>query len=88
MCITKPIKGRHNLKGDHLSQLKKDLLKFGDGSSQLMDKEAKNITYISRLQCLQGAIENQIESMSVGAPKRKVGMVSFSNQVTITGDGS
>ena len=26
--------------------------------------------------------------MSVGAPKRKVGLVSFSNQVTIIGDGT
>ena len=56
MCITKPIKGSHKLKGDHLQQLKRDLLKFGDGSSQLLDNEAKNVTYISRLQCLQGAI--------------------------------
>ena len=26
--------------------------------------------------------------MAVGAPKRKVGLVSFSNQVNVIGDGS
>lgn len=33
MCITKPMKGKHELRGDHLSDLRKELMKFGDGSS-------------------------------------------------------
>ena len=88
MCITKPMKGKHQLRGDHLGDLRKELMKFGDGSSQYMDNEAKNVTYISRLQCVQAAIGSQIEQMSKAAAKRKVGVVSFSNQVCVIGDGS
>lgn len=88
MCLTKPMKGKHQLRGDHLGDLRKELMKFGDGSSQYMEHEAKNVTYISRLQCVQAAIGSQIEQMSKAAAKRKVGVVSFSNQVCVIGDGS
>lgn len=57
MCISKPMKGTHHLKGDRLKDLKKELRKFGDGSSQFMQNEAQNVTYISRLQCAQAAIQ-------------------------------
>ena len=43
---------------------------------------------MSRLQCVQAAIEAQIEQMKVAAPKRRVGVVTFSNQVCVFGDGS
>lgn len=51
------MKGTHQLKGDRLQDLKKELRKFGDGSSQFLQNEAKNVTYISRLQCAQAAIQ-------------------------------
>ncbi len=53
-----------------------------------MDTEVKDVTYISRMQCVQAAIGAQIEQMAVGAPKRKVGVVSFSSQVCVIGDGT
>lgn len=33
-------------------------MKFSDGSDQKMNNEQQNITYISRLQCVQAAIDN------------------------------
>lgn len=63
-------------------------MKFSDGSDQRMDREQKNVTYISRMQCLQAAIDQQIGDMSNGATNRKLGIVAFNNEVTVYGDGS
>jgi hypothetical protein len=40
------------------------------------------------MQCLQAAINQQIEDMGKGAGDRKIGLVSFNNEVTVVGDGS
>lgn len=45
------------------------------------------MTYVSRMQCLQAAIDQQIIDMTNGASNRKVGIVAFNNEVTIVGDG-
>lgn len=65
----------------------KELKKFGDGSDQFLQGE-RNVTYVSRMQCLQAAIEQQISDMGNGAPDRKIGLVTFNNEVSIIGDGS
>ena len=63
-------------------------MKFSDGSDQRLEGEDKNITYISRMQCVQAAIDNQLVEMSTGAPDRKIGLIFFNHEVTIVGDGS
>ena len=40
------------------------------------------------MQCLQAAIDQQITDMNNGAVDRKLGIVSFNNEVTVYGDGS
>ena len=63
-------------------------MKFSDGSDQKLQGESTNMTYISRMQCVQAAIDNQITEMAKGAPERKLGIVTFNHEVTIIGDGS
>jgi len=46
------------------------------------------VTYVSRLQCVQSAIDSQLESMGKTNPDRKVGLVTFNNEVTVIGDGT
>jgi hypothetical protein len=65
-----------------------ELKKFGDGSDQFMSAADRNVTYVSRLQCVQSAIEQQISDMAKGAQQRKVGIVTFNNEVKVIGDGS
>lgn len=60
MCVTKEVKGKHSIKGDKAKAAFAELMKFSDGSDQKMTGESGNITYISRMQCVQAAIENQI----------------------------
>lgn len=86
MCVTTPVTGKLKIKGDRLKELQ-DLMKFSDGSDQFYN-ENRNSTYISRLQCVQAAIEAQIMDMKEKAPEKKVGLVSFSNDVNVYGDCS
>lgn len=88
MCVSKEVRGKHSIKGDKTKNVFSELMKFSDGSDQKMNGESGNITYVSRLQCVQAAIDNQITEMSKGAPDRKLGIVTFNSDVTIIGDGS
>jgi ribosomal protein S26 len=86
MCVTKPVEGRFKIKGDKFDELQK-LMKFSDGSDQFAFND-RNVTYVSRLQCVQAAIEAQLIDMRAEQSKRKVGLVSFNGDVNIIGDGS
>jgi hypothetical protein len=88
MCVSEPIKGKHVLKGDRRKQDFNAFSRFGDGSDQFINQADKGVTYVSRLQCVQAAVQTQIEQMQNGAKDRKVGVVTFNNEVTLIGDGS
>ena len=45
------------------------------------------VTYVSRLECVQAAIESQIQELKKSKPNVKVGLVTFNNEVKIIGDG-
>ena len=55
---------------------------------QWMPREKHNITYISRLQCVQASIEKQIQHFAKENPNKKIGLITFNNEITIIGDGS
>jgi len=86
MCVSQPIEGKVKIKGDKTKDMK-DLMRFSDGSDQFLQGE-RNVTYVSRMQCLQAAIDAQIQDMGNGAADRKLGLVSFNHEVSIIGDGS
>lgn len=87
MCVTQAVTGKMRLKYDKVKKLQ-DLMKFSDGSYQYTDTENRNATYVSRMQCVQAAIENQLAELAHGAPNRKAGIVTFNNEVVLIGDGS
>lgn len=86
MCVTKPMKGKYKIKGDRTGDMQ-DLMKFSDGSDQFAFKD-KGMTYVSRLQCVQAAIESQVQTTAADHPKRKIGLVTFNHEVQIIGDGT
>jgi hypothetical protein len=55
--------GKFKIKGDRTSELQ-DLMKFSDGSDQFAFRD-RNVTYVSRLQCVQASIESQVQTMCV-----------------------
>lgn len=88
MCVSQAIEGKHKIKGDKIRELNNEFRKFGDGSDQFMNQSEKGKTYVSRIQCVKAAIEKQIDQMSNGAELRKVGIVTFNNELTVIGDGT
>eukprot|EP01087_Luapelamoeba_hula_P010838 TRINITY_DN2888_c0_g1_i2.p1 TRINITY_DN2888_c0_g1~~TRINITY_DN2888_c0_g1_i2.p1 ORF type:complete len:596 (+),score=163.07 TRINITY_DN2888_c0_g1_i2:734-2521(+) len=53
-----------------------------------MPRQNKNTTWISRLQCVQAAVDASMEKLSKESPDALVAIVTFNNDVTIVGDGS
>ena len=88
MCVTQPVSGKHKLKGDNLAALQAQMRQFGDGSEQFISAQERNMTYVSRIQCVKSAIDSQINDMSNGAGQRKLGIVAFNHEVQIIGDGT
>lgn len=86
MCVTKAVEGKFKIKGDRYDELQA-LMKFSDGSDQFAFND-RNVTYVSRLQWVQAAIEAQLIDMKNEKSTRKVGLVSFNGDVNIIGDGS
>jgi hypothetical protein len=85
MCVTEPVRGQINLK----NKKKIDLGGFADF---LMDEQYlqgdNQVTYVSRLECVQAAIEAQFKALSLVAPNQKVALITFNHEVTLYGDGS
>ena len=46
----------------------------------------KNKTFVSRKQCILSAIESQLKEIKKSDPNKRVGFVTFNNEVTIIGD--
>ena len=88
MCVTTAISGKHQIKGNYFDKMKNDLMSFSDGSDQFYGNGTRNVTYVSRLQCLQAAIESNFNQLLKEAPNRKVGFVTFNNEIIAYGDCS
>jgi len=69
MCVTTPVTGKHKFKGSTIDKEMQELLKFTDGTDQsYYNKVNQDKTYISRMQCLQAAIESNLTLMKETAP--------------------
>jgi len=85
MCVTTELSGKHKLMGDK-SQTHANL--NTEGGLQWLPRESRNVTYVSRLQCVQADINSQLENLHKQYPGYHVGLVCFNNEVTIYGDGT
>lgn len=54
-----------------------------EGSYQYLPKENRNASYISRLECMQAAVETHLQRLKVQSPKKQVVLVTFNNEVRI-----
>ena len=72
------------LKTNKLAQLQ--ALQTQEDGPQWMPGQAQ-VTYVSRLECVQAAIESQIQELKKTKPNVKVGLVTFNNEVKVIGDG-
>jgi len=89
MCVSQQIDAKHShfkLKGNRLNEAHDDLSAFIDGNANHLNQAASDRQYVSRLQCVQTAVDEQMESISKSHPQRKLGVVTFSDEVTVIGD--
>ena len=85
MCVTEPING--NIKLKHKKKF--DLGGFSDFNMDEQYLQGENaVTYVSRLECVQAAIESQLQSMAKTTSNRKIGLIAFNSDISIYGDGT
>ena len=85
MCVTEAVQGKHILKTSSSLQSKNNDIfnEFGKDTNLLAQNygnSKSNVTYISRLQCLQSAIEDNLENLKKQIPNVKIGFVQFNNE--------
>jgi len=88
MCSTTEVAGRVQLKG---AKAELDLSAFGDLAGevrQMMMQQRNHMTYVSRLQAVQNAVDRQLEELSKSFPNKRVCLIAFNRDVTIVGDGA
>ncbi|CAK61233.1 unnamed protein product (macronuclear) [Paramecium tetraurelia] len=89
MSTTTEIKGKVSIKTG-LTNKEQEMLKqfIQPGTEAHYLKKQKQISYVSRKQCLLSAIEQQIKKLQQQNPEKVVGLVTFNNEVVVYGDGS
>lgn len=86
MCVTTEVPGTFKLKG--VNQRSSEFNNLPDIPGRSVRAPLKKVTYVSRLQCLQASISQQLDTWAKEVPDKYVGLVTFNNSVTIIGDGS
>eukprot|EP00048_Salpingoeca_helianthica_P014573 m.222372 g.222372 ORF g.222372 m.222372 type:complete len:765 (-) comp16017_c0_seq1:86-2380(-) len=87
MCVSTPVEGRMALRGASRHGLEESVREHGVGA-QYLPSERRGVTYVTRLQAVQAAVDAQIKAMSKEHPNRKVGLIAFNKEITLIGDGS
>lgn len=88
MCVTTEVKGKFALKGAPRDNAADFDIAGLDGQAIPMPGQGRNVTWVSRLQCVQAAVDSQLDQWAKTNPERRVGLVTFNRDVTIIGDGS
>jgi len=89
MCVSQQIDSKHSqfkLRGSHLNKEQDALSQFIDANAGHLNQQ-HDVQYVSRLQCVQTAVDEQISNMAKNTPNYKIGLVSFNSEVTVVGDG-
>lgn len=82
MCCTSEAPAGWKLReANRLSELNKQF--NDDHSNQRLPSERHNVTYVSRLQCVQAAVDNQLALFEKNFPNRRCVLVTFNNEVTV-----
>ncbi|XP_067676660.1 circularly permutated Ras protein 1-like [Haliotis asinina] len=86
MCVTTEVPGKLRLRGS--GGLKRMQSLNDSHEDQYLPRQKRNVTYVSRLQSVQAAVDHQLEEMQRDHPNRRVGLITFDNEVTVIGDGT
>ncbi|XP_033741232.1 circularly permutated Ras protein 1-like [Pecten maximus] len=85
MCITTEVPGKLKLRGGGSARNVHRMQ--DDRRDQFLPNQKRNVTFVSRLQAAQAAVDQQLEEMSKNNPNRRVALIIFNNEVVVVGDG-
>ena len=91
MNTTSEVAGKVDLKfglSKEEIEMLKQFMEPGDEAqfNFLPGAQNQNKTFISRKQCILSAIENQLQEIKKTDPHKRIGFVTFNNEVTVIGD--
>jgi len=72
------VDGKMKLRGSHAERYRS---LNTTGENQWLPGQNRNVTYITRLQALQAAVDHQLEQLAKDHPTRKAALISFNNEV-------
>uniref|UniRef100_A0A1X7VU90 Uncharacterized protein n=1 Tax=Amphimedon queenslandica TaxID=400682 RepID=A0A1X7VU90_AMPQE len=94
MCVTTKVSGQYDIRG---AKEKRDkmmnsfpaevLAELRQPEYRHMQARQQNVTYISRMESLQAAVDTHLSKLVHSEPNKRVSIVTFSDDVTIMGDG-
>eukprot|EP01122_Echinamoeba_exundans_P011313 TRINITY_DN4451_c1_g2_i1.p1 TRINITY_DN4451_c1_g2~~TRINITY_DN4451_c1_g2_i1.p1 ORF type:complete len:493 (-),score=143.61 TRINITY_DN4451_c1_g2_i1:1091-2569(-) len=90
MCVTTEVAGKIELGRGAARPAAAELQALTEGSSQwLPGQRNRNVSYISRLQCVQTALHRELETIrSQEGKKCRAALIAFNSEVQLFGDGS
>ncbi|XP_059169853.1 circularly permutated Ras protein 1-like [Physella acuta] len=88
MCVTSEISGTIKLRGTSQLRRLESFVELDEVDQRLPSQRGQSVTYISRLQAMQAAVDHQLGEMAKNHPNRRVALITFNNEVKIVGDGS
>ena len=90
MCVTSEIPGKFQIKGAQKREEEmKAILKDLGEENQHIGRSYNRNTMVSRLQCVQAAVEQQIERFyNEKGENVRVSLITFNNEVSLLGDAS
>ncbi|KAJ4463052.1 putative Circularly permutated Ras protein 1 [Paratrimastix pyriformis] len=74
MGVTSEYNGVLQLKGAAAAKLKELQRTLGEGMAQYLPRQARHVTYISRLQAVQASIDGQLEALAKTSPNTRVAL--------------
>lgn len=54
-------------------------------ADQYLPRQRRDVTYVSRLQAVQAAVDHQLEEMIKQHPNRRVALITFNSEVRVKG---
>lgn len=88
MCVTSTVTSQSSSKAAG-KNVNSSLSKFVErGANQRLPNEGANVDYISRLDSVRKAVIAQIDLFHSQYPNKKLGIVTFSDDVQVIGDGT
>jgi len=72
------VEGKMKLRGSHIDRYRS---LNTTGETQWLPGQNRNVTYITRLQALQAAVDHQLDQLTKEHPTRKAALISFNNEV-------